>query len=72
MVNVEVPEYGQVLVDGGIVRKLHEQGTTWRACWCGDDEHRIGYRSRAPMPGKSKEPHLIAIRTFELTWRLES
>lgn len=72
MVSIEIPEYGVVLVDGGIVRKVHQQGTTWRTCWCSNDQHAIGSRSAAPKPGKPEQPHLIAIRTFELTWRLES
>lgn len=55
------------------VEGVHEVGrTSYQLCWCQDDLHRPGYRSSAGVPGKPDVPHLIAVRSFDLSWRVES
>lgn len=54
------------------VEGVIETGVTgYQVCWCQDDLHRPGYRSAARVPGKPEVPHLIAVRTFEMAWRVQ-
>jgi hypothetical protein len=55
------------------VEGVYEVGrTAYIVCWCQNDRHLPGYRSAAAVPGKPEMPHLIAVRSFELSWRVQS
>lgn len=72
MALIEVPEFGTVLVESGVVRDVHREDAVFQICWCKDKAHRSMERFQRPRPYRGQEPHMIGTRMFELVWSVPS
>lgn len=67
MIEVEVPEYGTVVVQQGEVHDVREGIPEFTTCWCSDGRHNPATRKGR----RQGEPHLIGVQQFELTWEVK-
>lgn len=72
MKDVEVPEYGTVVVQSGEVHDVIEDTPTFVPCWCENGRHRHGERFRPRSTRGTREPHLIGIQKFEMVWEVKA
>lgn len=72
MKDVEVPEYGTVVVQAGEVHDVFEETPRYMPCWCKSGAHRVLERvqSRRDIQ-EGRTPHMIGIQRFELTWEVK-
>lgn len=67
MIQVEIPEYGTVVVQQGDVHDVREETPEFITCWCSDGSHH----PMARHVRRAGEPHLIGVQKFELTWEVK-
>lgn len=67
MIEVEVPEYGTVIVQQGDVHDVRESIPKYIPCWCTNKKHHPDAR----RVNAAYEPHLIGVQQFELAWEVK-
>lgn len=71
MIEVEVPEDGTVVVQGGDVHDVKESPPVWSMCFCTDGRHSRFFWNRELEHGRTGVvPHEIGIQKFELIWEV--
>jgi len=72
VIEVEVPENGTVVVQGGDVHDVREAPAIFDKCWCTDGRHARYFWGRGLQYGRTDVvPHDIGIQKFELVWEIK-